>query len=157
MNFRSCEGKMLKHRWFAVGTILAAAVGYAAVPAASQEAAKPASEIAEKDQPNIPPQNVGGIEDKSGGEISGIIRFKGTKPQAKPIIEIAGNAFCKKCFEGKELPVRDNIGLGKNGNDDAVQNVLVYVSKGLEGKKFDPPTRKVVLDQVDCIYTPHVV
>ena len=36
-------------------------------------------------------------------------------------------------------------------------NVLVYVSKGLEGKAFDPPKNSVVLDQSGCVYTPHVV
>ena len=46
---------------------------------------------------------------------------------------------------------------GKNGDDDTLQNVLVYVSKGLEGKDFDPPKEPVVLDQVGCVYTPHVV
>ena len=46
---------------------------------------------------------------------------------------------------------------GKNGSDDTLQNVLVYVSKGLEGKKFDAPKQPVVLDQVGCVYTPHVV
>ena len=36
-------------------------------------------------------------------------------------------------------------------------NVFVYVSKGLEGKKFDVPAEAAVLDQVGCIYTPKVL
>jgi plastocyanin len=105
-----------------------------------------------------PPQNVGGLADvKDAGTVAGVVWFKGAKPAPKPINDIAGNAFCKECFKDKPLPVRDNVVLGKNGEDDAVQNVLVYVSKGLEGKTFEVPKEHVVLDQVGCIYTPHVV
>jgi hypothetical protein len=31
------------------------------------------------------------------------------------------------------------------------------VSKGLEGRKFEPPKQPVVLDQTNCAYTPHVI
>lgn len=104
-----------------------------------------------------PPQSVGGVVDsKDGGTVTGIIRFKGTKPEAKPIAEIAGNSFCKQHYEG-DLPLHDNFVFGKNGNDDTLVNVLVYVSKGLEGKKFEPPKDPAILDQVGCMYTPHVV
>ena len=103
------------------------------------------------------PVNVGGVEDKAGGTITGVVRFKGAKPDIKPLSEIAGNSFCKSCYKDGDLPQRDNVVFGKNGSDDTLQNVLVYVSKGLEGKKFDPPKQSVVLDQVGCVYTPHVV
>src|SRR5690242_14469747 len=103
-----------------------------------------------------PQQNVGGIDAKDSGTIKGVVRFKGTKPQSKPISEIAGNAFCKHCYPD-EVPNQDSFVFGKNGNDDTLENVLVYVSKGLEGKTFEPPKDPVVLDQVGCMYTPHVV
>jgi plastocyanin len=32
----------------------------------------------------------------------------------------------------------------------------VWVSKGLEGKSFEPPAEPVVLDQKGCCYSPHV-
>jgi len=104
-----------------------------------------------------PPQSTGGIDNKSGGTVTGIIRFKGAKPEAKPITEIGGNAFCKEHEENGELPLHDSFVFGKNGNDDTLVNVLVYVSKGLEGKTFDKPKDPVILDQVGCMYTPHVV
>jgi plastocyanin len=117
-------------------------------------AAAAGSNRAEK---KVPPQNVGGIPDAiDAGEIKGIVLFKGDKPEAKPIPEIAGNAFCKEHHKGK-LPVRETFVFGKNGDNDTLQNVLVYVSKGLEDKEFDPPQAPAVLDQVGCIYTPHVV
>jgi hypothetical protein len=105
----------------------------------------------------VPQQNVGGLaEAKDAGTISGVVLFKGEKPEAKPIAEIAGNAFCKEHHKDK-LPVRETFVFGKNGDKDTVQNVLVYVSKGLEGKEFESPKTPVLLDQVGCVYTPHVV
>ncbi|HZR20176.1 MAG TPA: carboxypeptidase regulatory-like domain-containing protein [Verrucomicrobiae bacterium] len=92
----------------------------------------------------------------AAGTISGIVKFSGDKPQRKPITEIAANAFCKEACAGK-TNLSERFVFGKNGNDDVLANVLVYVSKGLEGKKFDPPAQPVVLDQVKCAYTPHVV
>src|SRR5947209_535135 len=92
--------------------------------------------------------SVGGIEAKDGATITGVVRFKGAKPETKPISDISGNAFCKQCYRKDKLPSDQEFIFGKNGNDDTLQNVLVYVSKGLEGKKFDPPRDAVVLDQV---------
>src|SRR3954451_12721115 len=104
-----------------------------------------------------PPQNVGGVADaKDAGSIKGVVLFKGDKPESRPISEVSGNAFCKEHHKDK-VPVRDNFVFGKNHDNDTLVNVLVYVSKGLEGKDFDPPKQPAVLDQVGCMYTPHVV
>jgi plastocyanin len=103
-----------------------------------------------------PATNVGGIDEKDGGTITGIIKFKGEKPTVKQIVEVAGNAYCKQHHE-KELPIHETFLTGKNGEDETLQYVLVYVSKGLEGKEFSAPKQSVVLDQVGCIYRPHVI
>ena len=42
-------------------------------------------------------------------------------------------------------------------NDGKLQHVMVWVSKGLEGKRFPVRTDVVNLDQDGCIYKPHVV
>ena len=102
-------------------------------------------------------QNIGGIADaKDAGTITGIVLFKGDKPEARPIVDIAGNAYCQEQHKVK-LPVRDTFVFGKNQGNDTLANVLVYVSAGLESKEFDPPKTPAVLDQVGCMYTPHVV
>ena len=90
------------------------------------------------------------------GNLSGVVKFHGEKPERKPITEIAANAFCKEACSGK-TDLSERFVYGKNGDDDVLANVLVFVSKGLEGRKFDPPQKPVVLDQVNCAYTPHVV
>jgi plastocyanin len=43
------------------------------------------------------------------------------------------------------------------GKDGGMANVFVWIKKGLEGKKYDPPKDAVELDQVGCRYTPHVL
>lgn len=102
-------------------------------------------------------RSVGGVDAADGAIVTGIVRFRGAVPAIKPIEEIAGNAFCKQCYKDGKLPMHDEIVLGKNGDDHTLQNVLVYVSKGLEGKEFDPPKDPVLIDQVGCMYSPHVV
>jgi hypothetical protein len=92
----------------------------------------------------------------TAGNLSGIVKFRGDKPPRKPITEIAANAFCKEACSGKPN-LSERFVYGKNGDDDVLANVLVYVSKGSEGRKFDAPKQPVVLDQVNCMYTPHVV
>jgi len=103
-------------------------------------------------------QSVGGLAGvKDAGTVTGVVRFKGVKPAPKALTDIAGNAFCRSCYKEGVVPNNDNLVFDKNGADDALGNVLVYVSKGLEGKTFDVPKAPVVLDQVGCLYVPHVV
>jgi len=90
------------------------------------------------------------------GSITGVVKFRGEKPERKVLTEVAANSFCKEACAGKNM-LSERFVFGKNGDDDTLANVLVYISKGLEGKKFDPPKDPVVLDQVNCTYTPHVV
>lgn len=105
-----------------------------------------------------PTQSVGGVADaKDSGSIKGVVTFTGPKPEIKTITDIAGNGFCKNCYKEGELPKYDEFVIGNDGKQDTLANVLVYVSKGLEGKKFDVPKEPVLLDQVGCVYTPHVV
>lgn len=101
------------------------------------------------------PQACGGV-DQPGGTVQGIVKFTGKKPKRAPVSEVAGNAFCKECHK-EELPLHERWVFGRNGGQDVVQNVLVHVTGGLEGRSFEPPKAPVVLDQVGCIYTPHVV
>ena len=108
---------------------------------------------AQESKPGL--QACGGV-DEPGGTVQGIVKFTGKKPKRAPIAGIAGNGFCKECHK-EEQPLQEDWVFGKNGDQDTVQNVLVHVTGGLEGKEFKVPKAPVVLDQVGCIYTPHVV
>ena len=103
-----------------------------------------------------PTANVGGIDAEGGGVVTGIVKFVGEKPPVKPLANILGNAFCNAAGQGK-APLEEKWVFGRNGDHDTFVNVLVYVAKGLEGKKFTPPTTPAVLDQTCCVYTPHVL
>ena len=109
-----------------------------------------------KAPPQERPLNEGGVEAENTGAVSGIVLFKGERPEVKELTDITGNAFCKQHHKDK-LPTNERVVLGKNNDDATLTNVLVYVSKGLEGKTFESPKHKVLLDQVGCVYTPHVV
>jgi hypothetical protein len=111
------------------------------------------SPLAAKDGEKKPSANVGGV-DEPGATITGIVKFQGPQPPRKPL-KMAGNDFCEGACKG-QTPLEEHWVFGKNGSDDTFANVLVYVAKGLQGK-FDPPKEPKVLDQVGCIYTPHVV
>jgi len=112
-----------------------------------------------KKKPERPPvQSTGGVAGaKDAGTVKGVVRFTGAKPAPKPVADIAGNAFCKECYKDTPLPNEDKFVFGKNGDADALANVLVYVSKGLEGKTFEVTKEPVVIDQIGCVYVPHVV
>ena len=119
-----------------------------ALPAHSQDAKEKSLEQR--------PLNLGGVEAANTGTVSGIVLFKGEKPEVKELADIKGNAFCKEHHKDK-LPKNESVVIGKNQDDETLANVLVYVTKGLEDKKFEVPKEKVLLDQVGCMYTPHVV
>ncbi len=81
--------------------------------------------------------------------ITGSVLFQGKIPQGK---RLNLPAACAKNFKG---PVYSNEVIVNNGK---LQNVLVRVISGIEGKTFiDIPTKEVELDQHGCIYTPRVV
>src|SRR5205814_742424 len=84
------------------------------------------------------------------------LKFTGKQPERKPLGNITGIAYCSEHCNGQP-PLDEKWVFGKNGSDDTFANVLVYVAKGLEGKKFTPPKSPTILDQVGCVYTPRVV
>jgi uncharacterized membrane protein/plastocyanin len=81
--------------------------------------------------------------------LQGIAVFEGDVPKNK---KLNLPAACAKASKGDTFSNEIIVNGGK------VQNVLVRVIKGLEGKTFpDIPTEEVILDQRGCLYEPHVV
>jgi plastocyanin len=126
-----------------IARVLIAGLLCGALPAAAQEA-----------KGRLP--NIGGPADAAGGTVTGIVKWSGEPIPRKPLAGILGSAFCGEACKGR-TPLEERWVYGKNGSDVTLQNVLVYVAKGLEGKTFTPPKEPAVIDQVDCIYTPRVV
>jgi uncharacterized membrane protein/plastocyanin len=99
------------------------------------KAPTPVEAVAEVDGPSV--------------TINGSVIFEGTVPQGK---KLNLPAACAKSFKGDPYSNEVIVNNGK------IQNVLVRVISGLEGKTFsDVPTAEIELDQRGCMYTPRVV
>lgn len=79
--------------------------------------------------------------------VKGKIAFEGTAPTPKKIVT-SSDPGCKNA----DLTSEDYV-----VSDGGLENVIVYVSKGLEGKKFPTPKEQKVLDQKGCHYIPHAL
>ncbi len=96
------------------------------------------------------PKDPGPIDPATTGTITGVVKLEGTlKPDGR--LPVEGVAFCASCHP--KGVVGDTLVLGEG---QTMANVFVVVKNGLGNRKFDVPKEPVVLDQVGCIYTPHV-
>jgi plastocyanin len=83
--------------------------------------------------------------------ISGTVTYEGKVPNLKPLAMDADPVCASK---HKEAVPNQMLELG-SGN--TMGNILVNVSSGLPaGKTYPAPKEPVVMDQVGCIYKPHV-
>lgn len=103
--------------------------------------------LAEGDAPKL---NVGGLS-SGGGSVKGVVKFNGKQATRKPI-EMTADKYCNTAHGDK--PALDERFVF--GSGDTLQNVFVYVSKGLEGKGPFKPEGKPEIDQIGCVYVPHV-
>jgi plastocyanin len=86
------------------------------------------------------------------GTIRGKALFLGEAPRRRKV-DMGSDPSCHALHA--EEPLRDESLLV--GDAGGIANVFLYVSKGLEGRKFEPPREPVVLDQKGCCYVPHVL
>ncbi|MBM3735733.1 MAG: hypothetical protein FJW39_08090 [Acidobacteria bacterium] len=82
--------------------------------------------------------------------ISGKAIYSGAKPVLRAVSMDATPA-CARMH--KEPPKSEEVVLGADGS---LKNVFVYVKAGLPDQKWPVPG-KVTVDQVGCVYKPHVV
>lgn len=87
----------------------------------------------------------------AGGDVSGKISWDGKAPGRKSL-KMQADPVCASKHTGKVLS--DKVVVNENGT---MLNVFVYVSEGLEGKKFDIPDEPAVLDQKGCLYSPKIL
>lgn len=84
--------------------------------------------------------------------VTGTVTFDGKPPTMRPLAMDADPACAKK---HSKPALSEALVLG-TGN--TMGNIMVYVSKGLPaGKTYPAPKTPVVLDQVGCMYKPHVM
>ncbi len=92
------------------------------------------------------------VDPSTAATITASVKFEGTPP-APEMITLTGDP---KCVSENGAPQRasETIVVGDN---QALQNVFVYVKDGLGRFAFPIPTQPVVLDQDKCRYTPRVL
>ena len=83
--------------------------------------------------------------------VTGKVTLSGPAP-SDPIINMAADPVCAKLHPKPAL--HEEIVLGP---EDALANVLVYVSEGLGDRTFPVPEQPAVLEQKGCQYYPHVI
>jgi plastocyanin len=78
----------------------------------------------------------------------GTVKIEGDVPQNEKIAMSAD----KKCPQDKDARAETYV-----VSDGGLKNVIVFLSSGVEAKKYPVPTQAVVIDQVGCKYVPHAL
>lgn len=102
--------------------------------------------------PGTQSQTVEPIDPAKTGTVTGVVKLEGWLKPDGPVTEIRGIPWCNAQHPNGP-PIGDKLVLG---DGQTMANVLVYVKSGLGNRRFDPPKEAILLDQVGCIYTPHV-
>jgi plastocyanin len=90
------------------------------------------------------------LDPSTVGTITGTVVFQGTPPPMKSL-PLSGDPQCAAQHPG---PVLADDALVRDGR---VENVFVYVRDGLGERTFAVPDTPVTIDQVGCVYRPHVI
>lgn len=92
------------------------------------------------------------VDPATTGTVTGTVTLTGTPPPAQTI-RMDGDRRCAAIVPGAKRQTESYV----LGPDNALANVFVRVTSGLEGRSYPVPTAPVVLDQKDCWYLPRVV
>jgi plastocyanin len=87
----------------------------------------------------------------SSASVVGKVKFTGQLPQPT---KVSMNAD-PSCAKLHPAPAVSQEFL--TGSDNALGNVVVFISQGLENRSFDVPAESVSFEQKGCEYAPHVV
>jgi len=124
-----------KHAFF-LAALLAATVAAGCGGGAEAPAAPPA--------PATSP-----VDPATAGRIAGRVAFEGAAPP-RTALRMDSDPNCATSGTGA---TDETVVVGDGGS---LQNVFVYVKDGLGNLAFPIPAEPVVLDQVGCVYVPHV-
>ena len=83
--------------------------------------------------------------------VSGTVRFEGDPPKRRKVDMGSDD----DCIASHTEPPPDEFAV--IGDDGGLKDVLVCVTRGLEGWSFPVPTEPAQLNQVGCTYKPHML
>jgi plastocyanin len=87
------------------------------------------------------------------GSITGTVKLQGTAPHMKGI-DMSKDPYCVKQHANNPA----HLQLVEVGNNDGLENVVLYLSQGLTGSEASEKPKAIpVFDQKGCMYTPHVL
>ena len=94
--------------------------------------------------------DTGGADEGTPGVVRGVLLFDGKPPLRPPILPVTSTAGCS---HGGPAPLAEQVIV----TDGKLENVVL----GLRGLPGDwtpppPPEEPLLIDQVDCLYVPHV-
>jgi plastocyanin len=105
---------------------------------------------AEEPKQNAPPTYFK-VDEKTASTITGKVTFTGKRPALKQL-DLTEDPECAKLHR---KPVYDqSLVVSKDGR---LENAFVYIKSGLDGKKFEPPSTPVTIDQKGCMFEPRVL
>ena len=84
------------------------------------------------------------------GRVVGVVKFEGKPPRRKPI-RMGADQFCSKAHKGTKILTQSMV----INDDSTMRHAFIYVKSGLSGS-FAAPSTPAVIDQVGCMYRPHV-
>lgn len=90
------------------------------------------------------------IDPATVATVKGVISFNGEAPK-RPRIQMAADPFCATANPDPVLA--ETVVVNDAGR---LRDVVVFVSKGVDGMKFPTTSDAVVLNQKGCQYEPHV-
>ncbi len=86
-----------------------------------------------------------------GGTITGVVKFEGNAPPARPI-QMTADPVCAAKHEA-EPALDERLVLGEG---QTLANVFVYVKSGLPQQDWPVPSEPLTLTQEGCMYAPRV-
>ena len=130
-----------------LAVVLAGSVAVAACGGGSDSGTTGGS--AEPAAPAAPPAPTPNATADGPGVVTGKISYDGEAP-GRQVVRMGADPNCMP--QGGQVLSEVTI----VGDSGGLQNVFVYVKDGLGDKIYARPTTPVVLDQVGCMYQPHV-
>lgn len=112
-------------------------------------------EPAATDAPETPPAGSAveytEIDPATTGTLRGVVKFDGDAPKRRPLTNIQTDPECAALHDSP--PLSETVVVNEDGT---LRNVALFISDGLQGN-YRPANAAVEIDQVGCVYTPHVV